>query len=292
MASFWPKYIILELKRHRGVIFYDTEEWCKIWRKFDLRFIKWHGEFGKFSPEYSKVSKLELWWDPFIQSRKCMSLKITEELCVLTIKKDAKFEEELTCGFKIDKEFDEFWPEHSKVLKTCTLMASFWPKYIVFELEKYRGVINYDTEEWCKIWRKTDLCFGNWDAEFGKFSPEHWKVSKLELWWDPFIQSRKCMSLKITEELCVLTIKKDAKFEEELACGFKIDMKNLANLHRLINRDFILESKISSIYISRTWKINLRILWIHIVKNFQVKHGHCDSIIFPQNFLLKSLSNY
>ena len=31
------------------------------------------------------------------------------------------------------------------------------------------------------------------------------------------------------------------------------------------------------------WKINLRIFWNHIIKNFQVKHGQCDSIILPQN---------
>ena len=37
------------------------------------------------------------------------------------------------------------------------------------------------------------------------------------------------MSLKLTEELCIMTIKNDAKFEEELTCRFKIDMKNLTN---------------------------------------------------------------
>ena len=31
-----------------------------------------HEDFGKFSPKHSKVSKLELWWDLFAQSRKCM----------------------------------------------------------------------------------------------------------------------------------------------------------------------------------------------------------------------------
>ena len=46
---------------------------------------------------------------------------------------------------------------------------------------------------------------------------------------DPFVQSRKCMSLKFTEELCVMTMKNDAKFEEELTCQFKIDMRNLTN---------------------------------------------------------------
>ena len=37
------------------------------------------------------------------------------------------------------------------------------------------------------------------------------------------------MSLKSTEELCVIKMKNDAKFEEELTCHFKIDMRNLIN---------------------------------------------------------------
>ena len=36
------------------------------------------------------------------------------------------------------------------------------------------------------------------------------------------------------------------------------------------------------------WKINLRLLWNHIMKNFQVKHGQCDSIIFPETFSFES----
>ena len=37
------------------------------------------------------------------------------------------------------------------------------------------------------------------------------------------------MSLKFTGELCVMTMKNDAKFEEELTCQFKIDMRDLTN---------------------------------------------------------------
>ena len=37
------------------------------------------------------------------------------------------------------------------------------------------------------------------------------------------------MTLKFTEELCVMTMKKGTKIEEELTCRFKIDMRNLAN---------------------------------------------------------------
>ena len=58
-------------------------------------------------------------------------------------------------------------------------MGFFWPKYIMFELKKYRGVMFDGTEYWCKIWRKTDFCFQKWHKEFGKFLPEHLKVSKI-----------------------------------------------------------------------------------------------------------------
>ena len=35
------------------------------------------------------------------------------------------------------------------------------------------------------------------------------------------------MSLKFTGDFCVMTMKNDAKFEGELTCQFKIDMRNL-----------------------------------------------------------------
>ena len=68
-----------------------------------------------------------------------------------------------------------------------------------------------------------------WHERFDTFIPEHSKVPKLGLWWDPFMQSRKCTSLKFTEELCFMTIKNDSKFEEKLTCRFKIDIRNLTN---------------------------------------------------------------
>ena len=40
-------------------------------------------------------------------------------------------------------------------------------------------------------------------------------------------QSRKCMSLNVTEELCM---KNDAKLEEELIYIFKIDVMSLTNV--------------------------------------------------------------
>ena len=37
------------------------------------------------------------------------------------------------------------------------------------------------------------------------------------------------MSLKFTGKFCVMTMKNNAKFDEELNCQFKIDMTNLTN---------------------------------------------------------------
>ena len=119
--------------------------------KTDFCFQKWHEEFGKCSPEHLKVSKFGLWWDSFIQSRKCVSLKLTRELIVMAMKKDAKLEEELTCCFKVDN-FDEFWPEHSKISKICTLMGCVGPKYVMFELKN-------SIEELCLMALKIDAKF-------------------------------------------------------------------------------------------------------------------------------------
>ena len=113
-----------------------------------------------------------------------------------------------------------------KILKISNLLGCFCAECITFDLKKYGEVIFHDIEDWCKIWRKTDLCFGKWHDEYGKFSPEHLKVLKLIFWWDPFIQNWKCISINFTEEICVMTMRNDARFEEELTCRFKIDMRN------------------------------------------------------------------
>ena len=83
------------------------------------------------------------------------------------------------------------------------------------------GVMQILKKNWLVVWKKT------W--EFGKFSPEHLKGSKLKHWWGPFVQSRKGMTLEFTEELCVMTMKNNAKFEEELNFHFKTDMRNVTN---------------------------------------------------------------
>ena len=48
-----------------------------------------------------------------------------------------------------------------------------------------------------------------------------------------FDQSIQCLSKKNAEELCLMALKIDAKFEGKITCAFRNDMRNLANLHRL-----------------------------------------------------------
>ena len=44
------------------------------------------------------------------------------------------------------------------------------------------------------------------------------------------------MSLIFTGELYIMTMKNDTKFEEELTCQFKIDMRNLTNFDSSIRK--------------------------------------------------------
>ena len=139
----------------------------------------------------------------------------------MTMKNDEKSEEELT-------NFDSrAW----KVSKVYTLIGCFWPKYVMFELKKYRWVIFHNTRVWCKTWGKIDLLFGKWQEKFGKFSTVHTNVSKLGPSLGPFMQSRKYMSLKLTWELCAMTLKNDAKIEKESTCQLKVDIRKLTNFN-------------------------------------------------------------
>ena len=116
------------------------------------------------------------------------------------------------------QEVGEFWPEHSILQNLHFDWFFLCNVYNVCHKKVQRSYLN--TEEWCKIWRKTDFWFGKWQ-EFCRFLLEHLKVSKLGLWWDRFIQSRKCMSLKFPEDSCVKTMKNDASFREALTFCFK-----------------------------------------------------------------------
>ena len=64
-----------------------------------------------------------------------------EECCKIWNRNDMPFQ-------NWHEEFDKFWPKHSKISKIWTLMGWFWPKYIMFQLKKYRGVMFNCTQDW------------------------------------------------------------------------------------------------------------------------------------------------
>ena len=127
IGPFCANYITFNLKKYRGVIIHDTEVSFKIWRKTYLRFGKCHEKFCKFLPEHLETSKLGLWWDPFVQTRKYMTWKITEELCVWMMKRMMKsFKRKWLVSSKSTLEIDKFWLEDLKISKICPLMGCFW----------------------------------------------------------------------------------------------------------------------------------------------------------------------
>ena len=53
--------------------------------------------------------------------------------------------------------------------------------------------MSHDPEDWCKMWRKTDLLLQKWQ-EFGEIWPDSSKVSKIALSFVPIVQSIKCFT--------------------------------------------------------------------------------------------------
>ena len=61
------------------------------------------------------------------------------------------------CGFKYDmRNLVNFHPTTQKSQNFFS-MGSFCPKYLRFDLQKYKGVIFHGTGQWCKIWINPDL---------------------------------------------------------------------------------------------------------------------------------------
>ena len=117
----WPKKVQRSyLSWHWRVMQNLKKNWLVVWK------ITW-GIWQIFTRALESL-KFGLWWDPSTQSRKSMSLKRTEELCVMTMKNNAKFEEELTCHFKLTWGIWLILTRALESFKIGTLIGSFNPK--------------------------------------------------------------------------------------------------------------------------------------------------------------------
>ena len=139
-------------------IFHDTKQWRKFWIKRDLVISKMTWEIRWTFIRALKVWKIVHWWDLLSKGYNISARKISEELCVMALKGDAKLKRKLTCGLKNDiRNLVNF---HASSRKSENLH---------FHGLLLSKVMSHDTEEWCKVWRKTNSCFQKWHEEFGEF---------------------------------------------------------------------------------------------------------------------------
>ena len=142
-------------------------------------FQNWHKEFEKLWLEHSNVSKMFTLMDSLWANFILFELKKYRGVIFDEPEEGYKIWRGIHLLFQSwHKEFDKFWPGHSKVSKNFTLMGTFWAKYILFELKKYRGIIFHETEVGYKTWSRIDLLFQNWHKKFDRFWSEHFKSLK------------------------------------------------------------------------------------------------------------------
>ena len=82
-------------------------------------------------------------------------------------------------------------------------------------------VLCHENEEWYQIWRGIDLSVQNWHEEFGKFLA--WALKNLKnLRFNRLLLTNvyNVWAKKSIEELCLMALKIDAKFEGKLTCAF------------------------------------------------------------------------
>ena len=164
-----------------------------------------------FTPEHLKVSKLGLWWDSFIRSRKCMSLKLKKGVmsllnrvsCVLVWSKCQGSNVPKACQLLI------FTCQRAKAMSTCQKACQFFS----FGSKMAFQLFNCFSKEFFNFWI-FQLCltfayFKNIWAILENLSGE---TKNLNLYICK-ISSRKCkinsfvvMVLKLLSKICKLLL--------------------------------------------------------------------------------------
>ena len=172
-----------------------------------------------------------------------------------------------------------------KNLKNCTLIGCFLPNVSVWKFQRnyvpwYWKVLQNLKENWLVTWKMT---LGIW-LTFMR-AVESLEICTLIGSFCP--QSIQRFRWKSTEELCLMTLKSDPKFEEKLTLGSKYDMRDLVNFHASSSKsehlhvDVLLLSiaykvsaiKEQNIYLSWHWKKiqTLKKNWLLNFKNWTWK---------------------
>ena len=119
------------------------------------------------------------------------------------------------------EEFDEVWPEHLKISKICTLRGFFSTKYIMFELKTVQG--SFVSWQWKMIpnLKRNSIVSS-------KLIWRIWQILNRALKNLKNLQFSRLLLTKVCnvwaknsmEELCLMALKTDAKFEGKLTCAF------------------------------------------------------------------------
>ena len=150
-------------------------------------------------------------------------------------------------------------------LQWAIFVQSIWG----LSLKRKRGVISHGTEQWCKIW-ETLILVSKMAWRIGwTFIIRAPKSLKIVRWWALFVQGIYCFGSKLSEDLCVMTLKGVAKFKWKLTCGLKSDIRNLVNFYasswkskkwhfdwiRLSKVYKYLDEKVQKSYVSWNWRV-------------------------------------
>ena len=142
---------------------------------------------------------------------------------------DVKFEKKLTSNFKYDMRNWIYFNASSGKSENLHFDLLFLSK--VFDVWAKES-----TEELCLITVNNDAKFERnwlvlWKITWGNRRNLTQQSKKSALSLAVFDGSIYCLNEKITEELCVMTLKGDAIFKEKLTGGSKNYLGNLVNFH-------------------------------------------------------------
>ena len=142
------------------------DNWCKIFKKTDLLSQKWR-EFGEFWPKLSKISKMFAFTGSYCTKYLMFVLKKVQRSyfswhwrVMWNLKKN------WLVVWKMTWEIWVIFTTALQSVKIGILMGSFCSKQKIYEPKIYRGIMYHENEEWCKVWRGTDMSFQNWHGEF------------------------------------------------------------------------------------------------------------------------------
>ena len=130
----------------------------------------------------------------------------------MTMKNDTKIEEKLTCHFKIDMKFTKFDPSTRKSIFYFFKLAPCDQSIYCLSYKSTEELSFMTLGSYANFERRLTSGLRKDMKNLANFHQSTWKC---QIWWDPFVQSRKGMTLKFIEELCVMTMKSNAKFEED-----------------------------------------------------------------------------